>query len=233
MRRLHLLLRSAAAGGLALLFAWVALAATPGAGFAGNWKGTIQGPQGEMGFELHLAQNQGAWQGSITVNDRTIQVQQLKIDGNQISFDTSFGDATIHHTGTLKGDDLNLQISSDQFNTSIDLRREAAAGGGMAAARLPPVRLTADQDHQRMMDLLGIESLRPGADPNHPGSPNAVNYDEAKGNPYPHLPDPLVMNDGRRVTTAAAWWHERRPQIVEAFDEDVYGRVPANTPAVR
>src|SRR5438270_12699477 len=94
-----------------------------------------------------------------------------------------------------------------------------------------PVHMTAEQDHQRMMDLLHIQSLRPGADPKHPDAPNAVNYDEAKVNHYP-LPDPLLLNNGRRVTTPAMWWDKRRPELIEMFDEDVYGRVPPNTPKV-
>ncbi len=96
----------------------------------------------------------------------------------------------------------------------------------------PPVHLTAEQDHQRTLDLLHIKALRPGADPHHPESPNAVNYDESKANPYTKLPDPLVLNDGQKVTTPAMWWTERRPQIVEYFDREVYGRVPKNTPPV-
>jgi len=96
----------------------------------------------------------------------------------------------------------------------------------------PPVRMTADEDHQHLMDILGIKSLRPGADPNHPDSPNAVNYDEAKANPWPNLPDPLVLKNGQRVQTPEMWWKKRRPEIVEDFDRDVYGRVPANVPPV-
>jgi hypothetical protein len=95
----------------------------------------------------------------------------------------------------------------------------------------PPVHLTAAQDHQRLMDLLHITSLRPGAD-SHPGTPNEVNYDEAKANPYPHLPDPLTLNNGKKVTSAKTWWKQRRPEIVEYFDREVYGRVPAHTPKV-
>ncbi|MGH9447657.1 MAG: acetylxylan esterase [Terriglobia bacterium] len=103
----------------------------------------------------------------------------------------------------------------------------------LAAATLPPpVHLTAVQGHQRMMRLLHIKHLRPGADPHHPQAPNAVNYDESKANPYPNLPDPLVLNDGEKVTTPAMWWHERRPQIVEDFNLDVYGRVPTDVPPV-
>jgi hypothetical protein len=62
------------------------------------------------------------------------------------------------------------------------------------AAMLARAQTTAQEDHQRMMDLLHITSLRPGADGNHPDAPNAANYDEAKANPYPELPDLLVRN---------------------------------------
>ena len=97
----------------------------------------------------------------------------------------------------------------------------------------PPAEMTAQQDHQRLMDLLHINSLRQGADPNHPGVENAVNYDESKANPYPKLPDPLVLKNRKRVTTAKVWWSKRRPEIVEDFDREVYGRVPKVTPAVK
>ena len=51
-----------------------------------------------------------------------------------------------------------------------------------------------------MMDQLGIKALRPGPSGNE-NAPNHANYDESKANPYPNLPDPLVMNDGQKVTT--------------------------------
>jgi peptidoglycan/xylan/chitin deacetylase (PgdA/CDA1 family) len=102
------------------------------------------------------------------------------------------------------------------------------------STKLPlPVELTAEQDHRRLMDLLGIQSIRPGADPRNPQAPNAVNYDEAKANPYPTLPDPLVLKNGKKVTSARTWWEARRPEIVEDFDREIYGRVPKDTPPVR
>ena len=88
------------------------------------------------------------------------------------------------------------------------------------------------QDHQRMLEALKITSLRPGANPNNPQAPNAANYDEAKANPYPKLPDPLVLKNGRKVTSAKMWRDQRRPEIVEDFDREVYGRVPKNVPKV-
>jgi hypothetical protein len=97
----------------------------------------------------------------------------------------------------------------------------------------PPVVMTAEQDHQRMMELLQIKALRPGANPNDARAANAVNYDEAKANPYPNLPDPLLLRNGKRVTSAKVWWSQRRPEIIEDFDREVYGRVPRNVPKVR
>ena len=96
----------------------------------------------------------------------------------------------------------------------------------------PPVELTAQQDHQRLMDLLHITSLRQGADGRNAQAPNAANYDESKANPYPKLPDPLVLKNGKKVTTAKTWWSKRRAEIVEDFDREIYGRVPRNTPKV-
>ncbi len=108
---------------------------------------------------------------------------------------------------------------------------QSPSQSGSSAA--PPVELTAEQDHRRVMDLLHINTLRPGADAKHPEAENAVNYDESKANPYPKLPDPLVLKNGKRVVTAKVWWNRRRPEIVEDFDREVYGRVRRATPAVK
>ena len=102
-----------------------------------------------------------------------------------------------------------------------------------AADPPPPVQLTAQQDHKRTMELLGIKELRRGANGNNPKAENAANTDEAKANPYPDLPDPLTLKNGKKVTTAEVWRKERRPEIVEDFDREVYGRVPKETPKVK
>jgi hypothetical protein len=93
------------------------------------------------------------------------------------------------------------------------------------------IQAASEKDHQRTMDLLGIKELRPGASASGNG-PNPVNYDESKANIYPNLPDALVLNNGKRVTSAKAWWKDRRPQLVELFDREILGRVPAHPPAV-
>ncbi len=94
-----------------------------------------------------------------------------------------------------------------------------------------PVTLTADQDHQNMMDQLGIKALRPGPSGNEK-APNHANYDESKANPFPNLPDPLVLNNGQKVMTAKMWWEKRRPEIVDMYEKYVYGRAPKDVPKV-
>ena len=98
-------------------------------------------------------------------------------------------------------------------------------------ATAQPAALTADEDRQKMMDQLGITALRPGASGDEK-APDHANYDESQANPFPNLPDPLTMKNGEKVTTPEMWWKRRRPEIVEDYEREVYGRVPANVPAV-
>ena len=101
----------------------------------------------------------------------------------------------------------------------------------VASPDFGPVQLTAAEDHQRLLDMLHINELRPGVSQNGQ-STHPVNWDESKANPWPNLPDPLLLNNGNPVKTAKLWWTERRPQLVEIFDREILGRVPANVPVV-
>jgi hypothetical protein len=92
--------------------------------------------------------------------------------------------------------------------------------------------VTTEEDHREMMQALGIKSLRPGRNGMNSKDPNHANYDESKANPYPDLPNPLRLDNGTAVTSPEAWWNKRRPEIVESFDREIYGRVPSNTPTV-
>lgn len=58
------------------------------------------------------------------------------------------------------------------------------------------------------------------------------NYDEARVAPY-KLPDPLVMSNGQRVTTAQDWRTKRRPEILKLYESEIYGRIPADAPKVK
>src|SRR5258706_1497427 len=69
-------------------------------------------------------------------------------------------------------------------------------------ADLPqPMKLTAQEDHRKMMELLGIKELRRGAEGMNRNAPNYQNTDESKANPWPKLPDARVMKNGEKVTS--------------------------------
>ncbi len=101
----------------------------------------------------------------------------------------------------------------------------------LCAQNAQPLNLTAEEDRQQMMGQLGIKALRPGASGDEK-SPNHANYDESVANPFPDLPDVLKLKNGTRVTTPEIWWKQRRPEIVEDMEREVYGRVPKNVPKV-
>ena len=83
-----------------------------------------------------------------------------------------------------------------------------------------------------MMEQLGITKVRPGRNGNPNATNNPANYDPAKANPYPDLPEALTLKNGQKVTRAEMWWTQRRLEIVEDFEREVIGRVPKNVPKV-
>lgn len=95
-----------------------------------------------------------------------------------------------------------------------------------------PLQLSAQEDHKRMLDQLKIKELRRGADGNNPKAANASNKDESKANPYTMLPDPLLFKNGKKVSTPEQW-KERRAELIEEFESEIYGRIPKNVPKVK
>lgn len=94
------------------------------------------------------------------------------------------------------------------------------------SATKAPAPFDPTSDRGRMLSRLGLPVPPPRAAPSN-------TTDESKALPaHSRLPDPLVLNNGQPVTTAAVWWQQRRAEIFEEFQRDIYGRIPANTPKV-
>jgi hypothetical protein len=55
------------------------------------------------------------------------------------------------------------------------------------------------------------------------------NYDESQVPRY-ELPDPLIFSNGKNVDSPAAWWAKRRGEILQLFEDQVYGRSPEELP---
>jgi hypothetical protein len=119
----------------------------------------------------------------------------------------------------------------------------APIGGAQTPVAAPPapapptaadraaIAAASSAEREREMKLLGITEIQPSATAYDIGKPGNANYDESKANPYPKLPDLLTMNDGTKVTTPAQW-RMRREEIKALFDENVYGKYPAQIPSV-
>ena len=56
-----------------------------------------------------------------------------------------------------------------------------------------------------------------------------INYREEDVPDYV-LPDPLTMADGTKVDSVETWQEKRRPEILELFRKNVYGRAPIGRP---
>lgn len=87
-------------------------------------------------------------------------------------------------------------------------------------------------DYQQMLEQLNIQSIRPGVNGSNPQAPNAANYDESKANIYPNIPVVLQLNNGKKVDSKRAWNYHRKPEIVEDFEREIYGRIPDNIPPI-
>ena len=62
--------------------------------------------------------------------------------------------------------------------------------------------------------------------------PKGFLYDELKVNNY-KLPDPLICLDGTKVVNSKLWLSKRRPEIINLFEQEVYGQSPSNTIPMR
>jgi len=95
------------------------------------------------------------------------------------------------------------------------------------AAQPPsPVQLANTAERLRIMKELKISGFPAGAVSSSPAT-----YNEDDANPYPDLPDPLTLRNGKKVTTPAAW-KSRRAELLEEFEREIYGRRPKSIPKV-
>lgn len=104
---------------------------------------------------------------------------------------------------------------------------------GFTPAQRDSLNKVTEADYNNMLGQMGISrsAVRRGPSGN-PKDVNAANSSEEKVNKYT-LPDPLVLKNGKKIKTAKEWNEKRRPEIVEDFEKEIYGRLPENLPNVK
>jgi len=103
---------------------------------------------------------------------------------------------------------------------------------GLTPAQRDSINKLTIEDYNDMVKQLGIDRsiIRRGPSGN-PNDANAANSSEEKVNKYT-LPDPLIFKNGKKVKNLKNWTGKRRPELVTDFENEIYGRLPQNLPAV-
>lgn len=109
---------------------------------------------------------------------------------------------------------------------------QASAQFGFPRMNMDSLNALTNADQAEMLAKLGLKNLRPGKDGYSTDPVIGANYDQYIANPYLNYPDPLVTFDGSRVKNAKMWFKVRRPELVNVFEDEFYGHIPANVPDV-
>lgn len=120
----------------------------------------------------------------------------------------------------------------EYFKNSNAPRLPEAFAGRTITLEMQEIRARSIKERQREMDILHITAIRSPHDARNPHGVNPANYDPALANPYPRPSDVLRMEGGAETKSAAVWWAERRPEIVKAAEDAIYGHMPPHVPGV-
>ena len=92
---------------LFVLFAVFALAAD----VTGTWKGSIETPNGSREVTMHLKSDGAKLTGTVAGRQGDVEIQDGKIDGDNISFMFARGDFKMEYKGKVSGDQIKFDIS--------------------------------------------------------------------------------------------------------------------------
>jgi hypothetical protein len=80
----------------------------------GKWSGEMNGPNGGMTLTANFKQDGTKLTGTMDgPGGEPMQIQDGRVDGDKIVFAVAFNDMKIVHEGTIKGDEITLQIKMD------------------------------------------------------------------------------------------------------------------------
>jgi hypothetical protein len=107
MQKRSILIRVATLVAFATAAAWAA-------DVTGKWSGQMSGPNGEMSLTANFKQDGTKLTGTMDgPGGEPMQIQDGKVEGDKIVFAVAFNDMKIVHEGTVKGDEITLQIKMD------------------------------------------------------------------------------------------------------------------------
>lgn len=80
----------------------------------GKWKGKMEGPNGEVGLVFTFKAEGDTLAGNVEGPMGTMDISNGKINGDDFSFDLSFGGMTINHECKVLGDSISMKVPGMQ-----------------------------------------------------------------------------------------------------------------------
>jgi len=108
---------------ISLAAVW-AVAATPNP-VDGHWQGTIGGPNGDMTINFTFKADGAKLTGTVATPNGDVPLENGKVDGDKIYFETHFQDSVIKHDGTIDGDTIKLKVNGPWGDSDMTLKRVA------------------------------------------------------------------------------------------------------------
>jgi len=97
---------------IALMFSFVSLGAA--ADLNGKWSSKMQGPEGEMEMVFVFKVTGDTLTGTVEGPMGDMPISNGKLNGDQFSFEVSFGDMTINHSCKVTGDSISMKVPGMQ-----------------------------------------------------------------------------------------------------------------------
>jgi hypothetical protein len=98
------------AGLLTVVWALAPIAPAAAADLAGVWKGSMETQIGPAETTITIEAG-AALAGKVQVSTYEGRIEKGRIDGETISFEVSIEPGTIAYTGTVKGDEMTLEVT--------------------------------------------------------------------------------------------------------------------------
>ncbi|HEV2351738.1 MAG TPA: hypothetical protein VG028_18050 [Terriglobia bacterium] len=95
------------------------------ADFNGRWESTFSSPNGDIQLVFHFKVDGTKLTGSVESPNGNIDIEDGKVDGEKISFNTHVGDSEVKHSGTISGDTIQLGVEGPWGHSDMTLKRAA------------------------------------------------------------------------------------------------------------
>ena len=93
------------------------------ADFNGRWESSLNTPNGDVQLTFHFKFDGAKLTGSVETPNGSVDIEEGKVDGDNISFKTHVGDSEVKHDGKISGDTITLAVDGPWGHSDMTLKR--------------------------------------------------------------------------------------------------------------